>query len=67
MRYPIVFVVLAAGAIQSVTALAWPQTGCPAGQNVQSTWTDLVICFAVTLALSIRTMTRRPFTAPEPA
>jgi hypothetical protein len=29
--------------------------------------TDLVICFAVTLALSIRTMTRRPFTAPEPA
>jgi hypothetical protein len=29
--------------------------------------TDLVICFAVTLALSIRTMTRRPFTAAEPA
>jgi hypothetical protein len=29
--------------------------------------TDPVICFAVTLVLSIRTMTRRPFTAPEPA
>jgi hypothetical protein len=33
MRYTAIFVVLAATALRSYTAWAWPQTSCPAGQS----------------------------------